>query len=86
MQMMALRPCHVTGTHNPLHTPYYFCGLQKAYAFDRLLEALGINIRDLPREPSGQGWDHVGSKRGNPIKPEIQAWLDYEAEFDRVNS
>ena len=37
LEATALEPCHVTGMHDPRHTPRYVCMFQKADAFDRLM-------------------------------------------------
>jgi hypothetical protein len=50
LDAVALRPCHVTGEHDPTHTTEYVCVLQMAVAFKGLLKLLGITEADLPRK------------------------------------
>jgi hypothetical protein len=61
MEALTLRPCHVTGTHQPDHhlphrnaftgkpTDGYVCNLQLTAALKGLFELLGITEADLPR-------------------------------------
>lgn len=49
LEMLSIRPCHVTGMHEPEHHLKYTCPLQKAEAFDRALTVLGAAIEDMPK-------------------------------------
>lgn len=50
LQAITLQPCHVTGMHDPTHTPRYVCSLQREEAFERLLGFLGLTEGELPRK------------------------------------
>lgn len=58
---LTLRPCHVTGMHDPNHTDRYLCREQQADLLDRLLRAAGIELADIPHELHPEGtcyWCH----------------------------
>ena len=57
---LALAPCHITGTHDPEHTPKYVCTYQLKDALNGLLDLLGITVDDLPRRP--HPWPSSGKK------------------------
>lgn len=48
LEAIALRPCHVTGQHDPDHTPDRVCESQLSQAFTGLLDLLGVTPEDLP--------------------------------------
>ena len=50
LDLLAIRPCHVTGEHDPAHTPHYVCGIQKTAMLNQLLAAAGLTYPDLRRE------------------------------------
>lgn len=51
LSAMTLAPCHVTGTHDPEHTPKYVCQQQMSDAFRAVLRLIGATVDDLPRRP-----------------------------------
>jgi hypothetical protein len=57
---LAVRPCHITGMHEPDHHTRYLCNDQKAAALDGLLSGLGLEFGDLPRRLHDEacGWCH----------------------------
>jgi hypothetical protein len=57
---LAVRPCHITGMHEPDHHTRYRCSEQKAAALDALLAGLGLEFGDLPRRLHGETcvWCH----------------------------
>lgn len=46
---LRLRPCHVTGEHNPTHTPEFICRFQLHEALSNLLLMLQVGDETLPR-------------------------------------
>ncbi len=48
---LTIAPCHITGTHDPQHTPKYICTYQRKDALQGLLDLLGVTAVDLPRKP-----------------------------------
>lgn len=68
LELLSLRPCHVTGQHNPNHHLEHSepCGFQRQDVLARLLEDLGISIVDDVRREDhpvcgwcseyGEGW------------------------------
>lgn len=58
--VLAVRPCHITGMHEPDHHTRYQCTDQKAVTLDALLAALGLEFADLPRRLHDEtcGWCH----------------------------
>jgi hypothetical protein len=58
---LAVRPCHITGMHEPDHHTRYQCSDQKAAALDGLLDGLGLTFADLPRRLHDEtcGWCHT---------------------------
>lgn len=88
LEALALEPCHVTGQHDPNHTPRHVCSIQRAEAFERVLELLGVTEEELPKRlHEGCGWCHevpsqeeyrIGMRRlhawaGKPISEELAA-------------
>lgn len=49
LDVLALEPCHITGTHTPNHHLESLCTYQKAAMLDRLLAFLDTNVDELPR-------------------------------------
>lgn len=59
LERLRLRPCHVTGMHEPNHDPNAFCSSQKVAMLDELLESLDIKVEDITRELHEDcGWCH----------------------------
>lgn len=56
---LVLEPCHVTGMHDPTHTPRYLCETQRADVYDRVLAAVGMAQEAMPRRLHDNcGWCH----------------------------
>lgn len=55
-----LEPCHVTGEHDPTHTPKYVCILQLRDVAKRVLQALDVDQATAPRRIHGEKcyWCH----------------------------
>lgn len=71
LDAITLHPCHVTGMHDPRHTPKYVCDIQMREAFEALLEFLEVEITDLPRRLHDScGWCRDDTESGK----EIRAW------------
>jgi hypothetical protein len=53
LRMISLKPCHVTGEHEPDHhlRSDHVCSLQKARMLDDLLAMLDIEINEVDRQP-----------------------------------
>lgn len=49
LDMLSLRPCHVTGMHTPEHHLDYTCEIQKGEAFDRALKILMATEDEVPK-------------------------------------
>lgn len=49
LDAVTLKPCHITGEHDPTHTPDRVCASQTAAAFRGLLALLDVEVEDLPR-------------------------------------
>ena len=47
--LLAIRCCHVTGSHNPSHNGLYVCYIQKAEAYDRIVSMLRLNPAGLAK-------------------------------------
>lgn len=90
---LTLSPCHITGTHDPQHTPKYICTYQFKDALQGLLDLLGVTADDLPRKPHS----HPASKEtgvledawvnGRPITFTAsnlpgESWADFGAAWD----
>lgn len=78
---LVLEPCHVTGLHTPDHHPRWTCELQKAKAFDQVLDAAGLTADTMPRRlHAGCHWCH-GTTDG-PVDRELRrvsyAWAGLE--------
>lgn len=74
--VIALEPCHITGMHDPTHTPRYVCRDQKAEAYDRLVAFLGLTENQIPRRLHEDCyWCH--GERGNGDDREMLAlWVE----------
>lgn len=68
-EAVTIEPCHVTGTHDPTHTPRYTCTTQKALAFDRVLAVL--NLKRPPRKLHGPGCPFCHGSSG---EKELKHW------------
>jgi hypothetical protein len=57
---LTVRPCHITGIHNPDHHRKYTCADQRAEAFRQVLELIGATEDELPRALHNEncGWCH----------------------------
>lgn len=49
LRRLRLRPCHVTGFHDPNHDPDAGCACQRLEMFEALLSSLKIELGDIPR-------------------------------------
>lgn len=49
LSAITLEPCHVTGDHDPTHTPFNVCSIQRSEQMQRLLVLLETDESDLPR-------------------------------------
>lgn len=49
LEAIYLEPCHVTGEHNPVHTPQYICYYQRGEVLARILAVLGLEEQKVPR-------------------------------------
>lgn len=59
LEALRIEPCHVTGQHDPNHTPHHVCSIQRAEAFSRVLELLGVKEEELPKALHEHcGWCH----------------------------
>lgn len=69
LEAMTVAPCHITGTHDPTHTPRYFCSIQAQKALDGVLGLLGITMKDLPRRPHDypSEADYIWLQRRAPV-------------------
>jgi hypothetical protein len=60
--MLVIRPCHVTGMHEPDHHLKYTCDIQRTEALRNLLKALDVNEGTLPHDLHDEGtcyWCHT---------------------------
>lgn len=89
LDLLVLRPCHITGMHTPNHHTRSTCNDQKVAVLEGLLAALGIDLADARRELHPDGcWschDVPGQEKyretrrntyrwaGVPIPPELAA-------------
>jgi len=86
-EALYVEACHVTGTHNPRHTPLYICVEQKRAMVGRLLRELKLSAYDLPRK--GDYWTRryqeqakSGDQKALLTWGMEEAWLDYWAPAD----
>jgi hypothetical protein len=74
-QLLGLRPCHLSGTHDPTHTPRFICDLQKVAALDRLMEVLGLTYERLPRGLHDHGHWCCHPKDSVTPDPTLAGWV-----------
>jgi hypothetical protein len=60
LRVARLRPCHVTGMHEPDHHLRYTCGLQVQDIFAEVLAAANMKVEDFPHalHPEPEYWCH----------------------------
>ncbi len=76
LEALTLEPCHVTGMHDPSHTPQYVCDIQRSKAFKRVLALVGVNEKELPRRLHGERCYLCTNHR----EPTLLAWANPEQE------
>lgn len=69
-------PCHVTGMHDPTHTPKYVCNMQKANAYDRIMAQLET---DSPRSLHAESCYFCHSKESKQPK-ELRKWVKHKSQ------
>ena len=72
-------PCHVTGTHDPTHTPKYVCNMQKADAYDRIMAQLEV---ESPRSLHAKNCYFCHSKESDKPK-ELREWVKRKSQGSR---
>ena len=60
VEMLTIRPCHVTGMHTPDHHLKFTCDIQRSAALRNLLNELNVGEGQLPRDLHDEscGWCH----------------------------
>lgn len=76
LEHLVVKPCHVTGMHDPTHTPRHFCELQSRALVVDLLGALGVTVADLRRSLHDEscGWCHEHIKPDR--RAELERWVE----------
>ena len=65
-EVLYIKSCHISGEHDPTHTPRYYCSWQRSELLDRVLHALELETNDLPRRPDPFWGD----------TDEVRAWIE----------
>jgi hypothetical protein len=79
-----INDCHVTGMHEPDHTTKYVCDIQLRELAERVLAAIGIDIRDKLQGETGAQATARRRKAVNLIPRKLQrehfSWYNYHVE------
>lgn len=68
-----IEDCHVSGDHDPEHTPRYVCTLQLAALARRMLAVLGIDLRDS--SPNTRALDEEWNKIPRRVSRTPTSWF-----------
>lgn len=73
LALLALEPCHVTGLHDPNHTPFRACDIQKGEAWDRAVRALGGDPERPPRRAHDCAWCEERNSDRPDVREQVRA-------------
>lgn len=83
---LVIEPCHVTGMHDPTHTPLRLCEIQRGDAWIRAAKLLGwleedanenVTALTAPRRlhPEKCGWCHHDDPSGEQGRAKLREWV-----------